>query len=179
MSRMVKELLEKEFRKRYEGVVSGLVVSVHGLSGTEVNNFRTELRKNEAEVHVIQNRLARRALTGTALERLGSALSGPCALVTGGSMSPVDTAKELLRLAKDYPKLELKYGLIEGESETAPIEEISKRKSKAELQGEIVGLAVAPGRRIAGCLRVGGLVAGCIKAVAEKLERGETIAKVA
>lgn len=178
MSRMVKELLEKEFRNKYADLNSGLVVSVHGLNGTDVNNFRTELQKSSAEVHVIQNRLARRALKGTTLEPLGATLAGPCALVTGGT-SPVDTAKELLRLLKDYPKLELKYGLIEGESETAPIEEISKRKSKAELHGEIVMLAISPGRRIAGCLNVGGLIAGCIKSVADKLEKGETIAKVA
>ncbi len=178
MSRMIKELLEKEFRNKYADLESGLVVSVHGLNGTDVNNFRAELKKSSAEVHVIQNRLARRALTGTTLEPLGAMLAGPCALVTGGP-SPIDIAKELVRLTKDYPKLELKYGLIEGEAETAPIEEISKRKSKSELQGDIVLLALSPGRRIAGCLNVGGVIAGCIKAVAEKLEKGETIAKVA
>ena len=178
MSRMVKERLHDAFIQRYADLDSALVVSVHGLKGTEVNELRTDLGKGEVAVHVVQNRLARRALIGTPLEPLGKALSGPCAFVTGGS-GPIDTAKELVRLTKEYPSLELKFGLIDGEAEPLTIEDISKRRSKAELQADVIQLAVSPGRRIAGCLNIGGKIAGCVKAVVEKLERGEAISKVA
>lgn len=178
MSRAIKELVEKNFRDRYHDLDAALVVSVHGLKGTEVNAFRYELGKSQAEVHVVHNRLARRALAGTKLEPLGPKLTGPCAFVTGRT-SAIDMAKELLRLNKEYPALELKFGVVEDEPETLSIEDIAKRKSLAELQGEVVNLATAPGRRIAGCLNAGGRIAGCIKAVIDKLEKGDTIAKVA
>lgn len=129
-------------------------------------------------MHVVKNRFAKRVLAGTMLEPIGAVLTGPCAFVTGGS-SPVDTAKELINLVKDYPTLELKSGVVEGEADICTIEAISKRRSKAELQGDIVALAVAPGRRIAGSLNTGGKVAGCIKTIIDRLEKGETIAKVA
>lgn len=178
MSRAVKELVEKDLKRQYGDLDSVLVVSIHGLSGVQVNEFRGELRRKEIEVHVVKNRAARRALTGKALEPIASTLEGPCAFVTGGK-SPIDVAKELLRLTKDYPVLELKCGLVDGEPEILSIEEISKRKSKEELQGEIIMLAIAPARKVAGCLNVGGRIAGCIKMIIDKLERGEEIKKVA
>ncbi len=178
MSRQTKELIERELQRRYAELESALVVSVHGLKGTEVNELRGELRKKDIEVHVIKNRAARRIFAGTVLEPLGSALRGPCALVTGTG-SPPDVAKELLRLVKDYPALELRCGVVDGEPHVATIEEISKRRTKAEIQGEVVMLMVSPARRIAGCLNMGGKIAGCIKAIIDKLEKGETINKVA
>lgn len=178
MSRTVKELVAQDFEKKYKGLDSLMVVSVHGLKGTEVNVLRGELRKKKMEVHVVGNRTAKRVFADTVLAPVSSILTGPCAFVTGGS-SPVDAAKELMRLAKEYPTLELKKGLVDGETELMTIESISKRRSKAEIQGDIVMLAISPGRRIAGCLNTGGKVAGCIKAIIDKLEKGETIAKVA
>jgi len=178
MSRVVKDLVEKDLKKQYGDLSSVLVVSVHGLSGVHVNEFRGELRKKDIDVHVIKNRAVKRVLAGTALEPICSALEGPCAFVTGGE-SPIDAAKELLRLSKEYHALELKYGVVDGESDVLTIQDISKRKSKAELQGEIVMLAISPARNIAGCLNVGGKIAGCVKAIIDKLEKGEEIKRVA
>jgi large subunit ribosomal protein L10 len=178
MSRAVKDLVERELKKEYAELDSVLVVGVHGLKGTEVNKLRGELRKKGIAVHVVKNRAAKRVLAGTALAPITSILTGPCAFVSGGP-SPVDTAKELLRLAKEYPAFELRSGLVEGEAELLSVEEISKRRSRTELQGDIVMLAVSPARRIAGCLNMGGKVAGCLKAMIDKLEKGEAITKVA
>ena len=178
MSRAVKDLVERELKKEYAELDNVLVVGVHGLKGTAVNKLRGELRKKGIAVHVIKNRAAKRVLAGTALAPIGSVLTGPCAFVTGG-LGPVETAKELLRLAKDYPAFELRSGMVDGEPEILSIEAISKRRSKAEMRGEIIMLAVSPARRIAGCLNMGGKVAGCLKAMIAKLEKGETITKVA
>jgi large subunit ribosomal protein L10 len=178
MSRAIKDLVERELKKEYAELDSVLVVGVHGLNGTDANKLRGELRKKGIQVHVIKNRAAKRVLAGTVLAPIGSILTGPCAFVSGGQ-SPVDTAKELLRLAKEYPAFQLRSGLIGGEAEILSIEAISKLRSKADLQGDIVMLAVSPARRIAGCLNTGGKIAGCLKAMIAKLEKGETISKVA
>lgn len=178
MSRAVKQLLEEDVKKRYAGLDTVMVVNVHGLNGVEANQVRGQLRKKKIEMHVVKNRAIKRILSGTTLEPIGKFLTGPCAFVTGGP-SPVETAKELLRLVQAFPKFELRTGLIEGETQPIPIEEISKRRSKNEIIGDVVMLAVSPGRRIAGCLKTGSRVAGCIKAIIDKLEKGEAIAKVA
>ncbi len=178
MSRAIKELVESQIKTRYEKLESVMVVNVHGLTGVEANVLRGKLRKQKIEMHVVKNRAAKRILTGTVLEPVGKFLTGPCAFVTGGA-SPVETAKELLKLKEEFPKLELRTGLVDGETSTATIEEISKRRSKAEIIGEVIMLANSPGRRIAGSLNTGGKVAGCIKAIIDKLEKGEAISKVA
>jgi len=178
MSREVKQLLEEDIKKRYAGMDTVMVVNVHGLNGIEANQLRGQLRKKKIEMHVVKNRAVKRILSGTTLEPINKFLSGPCAFVTGGS-SAVETAKELLRLSKEFSKFELRTGLLEGETQPISIEEISKRRSKQEVIGEVIMLANSPGRHIAGCLNTGGKVAGCIKAIIAKLEKGEAIAKVA
>ncbi|MEK6642947.1 MAG: 50S ribosomal protein L10 [Planctomycetota bacterium] len=178
MSRAIKELVEQQIQTRYKSLDSVMIVNVHGLTGVEANLVRGKLRKQKIEMHVVKNRAAKRILTGTVLEPIGKHLTGPCAFVTGGS-SPVETAKELLKLREEYPKLELRTGLVDGETTAITIEEISKRRSKNEIIGEVLMLATSPGRRIAGSLNTGGKVAGCIKAIIEKLEKGEAITKVA
>ncbi|OQY96599.1 MAG: 50S ribosomal protein L10 [Planctomycetes bacterium UTPLA1] len=178
MSRSIKEMICGDLKKAYADLDSAMVVNVHKLSGTDVNTLRGLLKKQKVAMHVIKNRFAKRVLAGTALEPIGAVLTGPCAFVTGGSSS-VDVAKQLVALVKEYPALELKSGIVDGDPELITIEAISKRRSKAELQGEVVMLAVSPGRRIAGCLNVGGKIADCVKAIVDKLEKGEAIAKVA
>lgn len=178
MSRAIKELLEEQIKSRYSEQESVMVVNVHGLTGIEANQVRGQLRKSKIEMHVVKNRAAKRILAGTMLEPVNKYLAGPCAFVTGGS-SPVETAKTLLKLKEEFPKLELKVGVVDGETSAYPIEEISKRRSKNEIIGEVIMLATSPGRRIAGCLNTGGKVAGCIKTIIDKLEKGEAIAKVA
>ena len=178
MSRNVKDLIEKSLKLRYGEQDSLMVVNVHGLSGIEANQLRRQLRKKKIEMHVVKNRAAKRVLSGTVLEPIGKYLTGPCAFVTGGP-SPVETAKELVRLVTEFPKFELRTCLVEGEMQPIPIEDISKRRSKQEIIGEVIMLATSPGRRIAGCLNTGRKVAGCIKTIIDKLEKGEAIAKVA
>jgi len=175
---MVKEMVLADLKDRYTGLESALLVNVHGLTGTEANLFRAELRKKKIEVHVVKNRFMKRLLGESALSGLATGLKGPCAIVTCDE-GPVEAAKELIRLMKDYPKLELRGGVADGDPEFLTVESISKRLSRAELQGQIVMLATSPGRRIAGCLNTGGKIAGCIKAIVDKLEKGEAITKVA
>ena len=178
MSRAVKSMLERDVKARFGELESVLVVNVHGLTGIQANNFRGELEKMKVDVRVVKNSAARRALAGTPLAPLADSLTGPCAFVTGET-GAVEIAKELLRLTKEYPTLELKTGIVDGDPELLSIEEISKRKSLVERQGEVIMLFTSPGRRIAGQLNTGGRVAGCIKAIIDKLEKGEAITKVA
>lgn len=179
MSRQLKEMIKGELENRYGDCGEALVVNVIGLNGVDANRFRRELRTHQIEMHVVQNRLLKRVVGDRRLKPLAKAMSGPCALITGGS-SIVETAKLLLKMAAEFPKLELKVGLAEGLDAPLSIEDISKLRSRGEVIGDVVMLAVSPGRRLAGALRgPGGRVAGCLKTVIDKLEKGETITKVA
>mgnify|MGYP001324053277 CR=1 FL=1 len=176
MSRAVKTLLEEDIRRRYSNIDSALVINVLPLTGVQANTLRADLYKKNIEFHVVKNSAARRALAGTKLERLAESLSGPCAFVTGPNV--VEAAQEIIRLVKEYPTIELKQAIADGE-DIITLEEMSKRRSRAELQGDVVMIFLSPARRIAGQLKVGSKIAGCVKAVADKLEKGEAITRVA
>jgi len=179
MSRKLKERIEGELQSRYEPLEGALVVDMSKLTGVQANAMRGRLRSKGIELHVVKNRLARRVLKSSKLEPLNPALAGPCAVVTSKS-SLIEVAKELVDLLKEYPEIVLKGGVVDGEPDFLPIEQVAKRRTRLEIIGDALAAAVAPGRRLTGALRSpGAKLAGCVKAIAEKLEKGETLQKVA
>ena len=172
MSRQIKNLVVDELRKRYGNVDSALVVRVIGLDAVSNNNLRRRLHGKKIELHVIKNSLARVAFKGKALEPLANALEGPSAVVTGGD-SIIDVAKELVAIARDkqFAKIELLFGEIEGDREVVPVDRIARMKGRREMHADVLGCAVSPGRKLVGCMAgAGGRIAGCLKAIADKPE---------
>ncbi len=179
MSKPVKDLVTNEYKALFGDVDGACVVSVIGLDAISTNKLRGELRAKNIQLKVVKNSLARRALSDGPLAPLSPALTGPCALVTGGA-SVIDVAKTLVDLKRTYPKIELRQGILGGEADLIDLERLASMKSRAELIGEIAMLITSPGRRIAGCVASpAGKIAGCIKAIADKQEKGEAAAPAA
>jgi len=170
MSRKAKQLVTEEYKQQYEGLDTVCVIDLTGLDGVSVHKLRGELRQKGARLNVVKNSLARRAFDGSALDPLGKALTGPCALVTGGE-SVVDIAKELARLARELGAIKLKFAMMDGDPDLVPVADIAKMKSLAELRGEVIMLVLSPWRRLAGQITSPwSRVAGCLEAVAAKEE---------
>lgn len=174
MSKLVKELIQSEYESKMDGVSSFVVVSTKGMTGKDNNLMRGELSKKAVRMMVVKNSLMRRAL-----DKLGAAtaaslfMAGPCTIAFGGD-SVVDVAKDMVDYSKKYKVIELKGALIEGEVMMGEegVKTLSSMPSRAELQGTVVMLAMSPGRRISGAaMGPGGIIAGCIKALADKLEK--------
>jgi large subunit ribosomal protein L10 len=181
MSRQLKNLVVEELRKRYDGADSALVVRIIGLDAVSNNVLRRRLRDKRIEMHVVKNSLAKVALKGTPLETLANSLDGPAAVVTGGD-SIIDAARELVSLAKDkqFGKLELEFGVIEGDGQIMRVERIASMRSRRQLHADIAACAAGVGRRLAGCIAgPAGRIAGCLKAVVEKGEKAEQVAPAA
>lgn len=170
MSKAIKSDITRDYQNRYRNVTDACVVDVTRLNVLEVTRLRSELASRRIRLQVVKNSLARRAFAGTALEPLSAALSGPCALVTGGD-SVIEMAKLLLEAKKNFAKLELKSAVVEGERSLLSIEEVSKMRGKREVLGELVMLVMSPGRAIAGCIGgPGGKIAGCVKRLADRAD---------
>jgi len=134
MSKPVKDLMTKEYQRRYGESNTACVVSVIGLDAISTNKLR-------------------------------------CALVTGAG-SAIEIAKALVDLRKNYPKIELKVGILDGEPELISVEQLAKMKGRVELLGELAGAIRSPGARLAGCLAgPGGRIAGGLKALVDKGEK--------
>jgi large subunit ribosomal protein L10 len=179
MSRKLKEMIETELKTRYGSVREAVLVNAVGLTGVDANLLRRQLRAKKYEMHVVPNRLFKRSSSGSAIEPLAKAMSGPCAIVTGGGTA-VEMAKELLKFAESFPKLELKIGLVEGIDEPMPVPELAKLRGRLEVIGDVAAIAISPGKKLAGAVGgPGGGLAACLKTLIGKLEKGEAVAKVA
>lgn len=179
MSKPVKNLVTEEYKDKFGELDSACVVSVIGLDGVSANRLRRELHAKKIKLQVVTNSLARRAFSESRLAPLGKGLTGPCAIVTGGE-SIIDVAKALVETKAKYPQIELKLGIVGGDAELIPVDQMAKMKSRQELIAEVAMLLASPGRRLAGSIgSPAGRIAGCVKAIVEKQEKGEGAAETA
>ena len=179
MSKAVKDLLTRDYRDRLGGVEDALVISIRGVAANDNNRLRLGLAKKEIRVTVVRNTLARKAFADTALAGLDPVLEGPSALAYGAE-SVVDVARELVRWAKEIKDLELKGALLDGQlfEGKAGVEALSKFPTRDEAIAQAVTLVLSPGRNLmAQIAGPGARIAGIIKAIEEKLEQGETLAR--
>lgn len=171
MSKKVKGLMREHLQNRFEGLSECAVVSVRGVSGTENNEIRGLLKEKHISMTVVKNSLARQAFNDLGMAGMGELLDGPCAIAYG-SESVVDLLRELVEWNKKVEAFEVKGAFLDGQVfDAAGAMELSKMPSRTELQGAVVMLANSPGRQVAGALvGPGGVIAGCIKGLIEKLE---------
>lgn len=181
MSKAVKDLMTRDYRDRLAGVNDALVISIRGVNAIDNNRMRNDLRARKVRVTVVRNNLAVRALKGTPLAALEPVLTGPSAIAYGEE-SVVDVARALVEWAKKVEQLELKGALLDGvlyEGKKG-VEALSRFPTRAEAQAQVITLILSPARKVMAQVKApGGNVLGIVKRIQEKLEKGETISKLA
>lgn len=182
MSKTIKTMIMREYRERISAGAATLpgeamVISLRALKGTQTTKARATLRKKKIRVTVLRNSLARKTFEGTPLEPLGKLLSGSSALAFGGSV--VEMAREIVSLAKEMPAIELRGAILDGTvfEGKAGVEALSKYPTRSEAISQTVTLILSPARNLAAqILGPGSTVAGLVKAIETKLEKGEATA---
>lgn len=179
MSKTMKNFLIRDYQQILDGVEDALVISIRGVDANSNNRLRMGLAEKEISITVVRNSLAKKAFEGTGLAGLSPVMEGPAALAYGGE-TVVDVARELTKWAKEIENLELKGAILDGHlfEGAEGVEKLSKMPTRDEAISQAVTLILSPGRNLVGqILGPGRTVAGLVKAIEDKLEKGETIAK--
>jgi large subunit ribosomal protein L10 len=172
MSKSVKQLLTKELSEKFSGVGEFLVVDMTGVDGISNNLLRGELRNKGIKLTMVRNAMMRQALKTLDKDSASGLFETGCCTVAYGSDSVIDVAKEIEALTKQKP-LKFTGAYIDGTVlSEAEAQNLAKMKNRVELIGEVVMLANSPGRRLASAIgSPAGIIAGCIKTLAEKEEK--------
>ena len=101
-----------DLSKKISDSSSVVVVEYRSLSVADITELRHLLRKEDVEMKVYKNTIARRAADSLSLSGIDAALTGPNALVFGKDQ--VAPARVLADFAKTHDKLVLKSGIVDG-----------------------------------------------------------------
>jgi len=133
---------------------SGAVVVTHylGLTVAEMTDLRGRLRKEGAQIKVVKNRLAQKALDGQAGDAGDALFKGPVAIAYGPD--PVSAAKVVTQYAKDNEKFAVVGGLLGQQvlSQDA-IKSLATLPSLDQIRAQLIGLIQAPATKVAGVLQ--------------------------
>ena len=149
---------------------AGAVVVTHymGLTVAEMTDLRGRLRNEGAQLQVVKNTLALKALDGSIGGEGDALFKGPVAIAF--APDPVSAAKVATQYAKDNDKFTVIGGfmgqqVLDKKSVTA----LASLPSLDQLRAKIIGLIQAPATKIAGVLQApAGQLARVVGAYAAK-----------
>jgi large subunit ribosomal protein L10 len=125
-----------------------VLAEYRGLTAGQLNRLRKAVREANGRCRVAKNTLAKRAVAGSAYEKLVPMLRGPLALIIG-FRDPVTIAKLAVKFSEDLPKLELKGALLDGQ--VLPVGEVkalATLPSREVLLAQLLGLLQAPATQL-------------------------------
>lgn len=152
MDRIAKKDLVTSLAQTFESMNLVVVAQHDGLTVSELETLRGEMRGEGAQVKIVKNRLAKIAVQGTPFAGLDPILEGSTLLAF--SESPVAAAKVAARFADSNPKLKLVGGVLSGHVlDARGVNQLATLPSLDVLRGKLIGVIMAPATRIASVLQ--------------------------
>ena len=168
MDRAQKQEAIESLKSDFAGAGAVVVTHYMGLTVAEMTDLRGRLRNEGAQLQVVKNTLAQKALDGSIGAEGDALFVGPVAIAF--APDPVSAAKVATQYAKDHEKFTVIGGfmgqqVLDKKSVTA----LATLPSLDQLRAKIVGLLQAPATKIAGVLQApAGQLARVIGAYAAK-----------
>jgi len=140
LNRDEKAAIISELNESFSNSKFSVVADYRGLTVSQMQQIRIELRKFNSELRVAKNTLLKRAVTETDSAVLSDDFTGTTAVVMAYD-DPVGPAKALADFAKDHSKFVLRSAVLDGEK-IGPEELIalSKLPSKEALLGQLLSV---------------------------------------
>ena len=152
LSKAAKNDIVKQYSEVFKANPSVVLVEYKGLTVTELEGLRSNLKDADTQLNVVKNTLLKIAAKDTEIEQLNDLLKGPTAIAVCES-DPAAAAKIFVKTAKDMPSLVIKGGVVEGT--VVGVDEItalSKLPSRQEMMAQLLGALSSPMSNLLGAL---------------------------
>lgn len=148
-----KQQVVGEVREDLQRAITAIITDYRGLNVAQISTLRRALRAEKVKYAVIKNTLAKRAAHDLGLEVLDVYLEGPTAIAFSFD-DPVAPAKVLAKYTKEFDKLQVKGGLLEGALiDPAGIKALADLPSREVLLGMVAGTFASPMTSFAGAMQ--------------------------
>jgi len=118
MPSVLNEKIVEELASRFRSVRSCVLVDFTGTKGNEAKELRSRLRQASADMEVVKNTLAVRAMERLNLKDLASLFDGPTAIAYGGD-DPTVVPRVLANWTREHKAMKIRGGLLEGKVASA------------------------------------------------------------
>ena len=116
-----------------------VLADYRGLTVEQDTKMRKAMREAGVDYRVYKNSIIRFAIKGTQYDELEKHLEGPTAIAISDT-DPVAPSKLIAQFAKDYEKLEIKAGMVEGKIlDIDGVKELAQTPSREELLARLIG----------------------------------------
>lgn len=140
MNRDEKSAIVSELGDSFSRAKFAVVTDYCGLSVSELQQIRVELKECNSEIRIAKNTLLKRAVAGTDSELLSDDFSGTTAVVMSYD-DPVSPAKVIAKFAEEHDKFQIRSAALEGEKLSVDeLISLSKLPSKEVLLGQFLSV---------------------------------------
>tara|TARA_B100000029_G_scaffold473830_1_gene515577 strand:- start:289 stop:798 length:510 start_codon:yes stop_codon:yes gene_type:complete len=147
MNKSKKKIYIEEMKTFFNETNSILVTHYQGLTVKQIDELRSEMRKNGILFKITKNKITKLALEGSKFKKLENLFSGPTAVAF--SKDAIVSAKILSKFAKKNSNLKIIGGIMEEEPlSVEDVEKIATLPTLEEARAKIVGILSAPAQKI-------------------------------
>ena len=171
MKRSDKNDFVQNMKDELKGSNSVIVAHYDGLSVSETDSLRKEMRDNGAKFKVTKNRLTKIALADTPYESIADLFVGPTAIAY--SSDPVAPAKVSVIFEKKLENFKIIGGSYDGKKiDKDKINFLASLPSLDQIRGILLGLLNSPAQKIVSIVQApAGQLARLVNARSDELEK--------
>jgi large subunit ribosomal protein L10 len=150
-----------------------VLAEYRGLTALQMNKLRRVVREADGRCRVTKNRLAKRAIDGSAYAAMNDMLKGPTALIIGFK-DPIAIAKIAMKMADEMPKLAIKGAVLDGQLlPAAGVKALADLPPKEVVLAMLLGVLQAPASQLLRTLNEpGAQLARLVDALAKRADGG-------
>ncbi|HPP30129.1 MAG TPA: 50S ribosomal protein L10 [bacterium] len=156
MKRLTKKKKEEFVEKMREEIQKNnlnLIVGFSGLSVSEMQKIREELKEKGCKMRVVKNTLLERVYQKINFEDMCKQIGGPAFIVWANVDDEIDIVKKIYSFQKQFGKMDVKAALVGNKLfSSAELSLIEKLPRKKEIETKIVWVLRMPVRRIINAL---------------------------